>query len=150
MVVKSSGGKLTRAQASRTWDKTIYPYGKMIGLLTGYVKPQEGSSKRTAAGAENLQEKWYILCSELIDQVKSHAKQILQDDDLVKKMMPSLIANLDEECLHALGKNRKIAGSKSKKKHDNQNASSRYARSPTVLHIFSKILLRPSLHTFNY
>ena len=127
MVVTASGGKLTRAQASGTWDKTIYPYGRKLGLLTGYVKPQEGSSKRTAAGDEKLQENWYAVITELLNQIRTHAKQILKDDDLVEKMLPSLLVNLDEECLHALGKNAKIAGSTSKKKHDNQNASSRHA-----------------------
>lgn len=126
LIVKASGGKLTRKQAARTWDKTIHPFGKKIGLLTGYVKPQEGTSKRTAAGDLDLQQKWHDLCDELFRKIKKKAKELLRDDDLVEEMMPWLIVNLDEECLHALGKNHMIVGSKSKKKHDNQNASSRY------------------------
>ena len=43
------------------------------------------------------------------------------------------ICNLDEECVHALGKNAKIAGSKTKNKHDNQNASSRQIRDNTKI-----------------
>ena len=57
MVQTASGGKLSRAQAINTWDKTILPLGKRLGLLTGYVKPQEDTSKRTAAGNIALQKK---------------------------------------------------------------------------------------------
>jgi len=126
MVVTASGGKLSRMQATRSWDKTIFPYGQSLGLLTGYVKPQEGSSKRTAAGDAKLQKDWYITVTDLLAEIRARAKRILMFDEHVELMLPALICNLDEECLHALGKNRKIAGSKSKKKHDNQNASSRY------------------------
>lgn len=68
--------------------------------------------------------------------------EVLQDEDLVIAMMPYLIWNLDEECLHAMGKNEKVAGSKGKKKHDNQNASSRFVndvtwpRGPFVYYFF--------------
>ena len=62
----------------------------------------------------------------MFQKVRAVAKEVLVDDELVEKMMPALIFNLDEECLHALGKNELIVGSKAKKKHDNQNASSRY------------------------
>ena len=55
MIITASGDKLKRKQAERAWDQTIHPFGKSLGLLTGYVKPQEGSSKRTAAGAIELQ-----------------------------------------------------------------------------------------------
>ena len=55
MVKVASGNTLSREQAERTWDKTIHPLGKKLGLLTGYVKPQIGTSKRTAAGKKNLQ-----------------------------------------------------------------------------------------------
>ena len=126
MVVTASGGKLTRKQAANAWDQTIHPLGKELGLLTGYVKPQEGSSKRTAAGAVELQREWHLVCDEMFKKVKQAALEVLQDANLVKKMMPSLIANLDEECVHALGKNFRIVGSTGKKKHDNQNASSRF------------------------
>ena len=125
IVVTASGGKLTREQAARTWDKTIHPLGKKLGLLTGYVKPQEGTSKRTAAGNAQLQADWHEVCTQLLLKVKTRAQEALQDEGLVHKMLPWLIANLDEECLHALGKNRRIVGSCAKKKHDNQNASSR-------------------------
>ena len=125
MVQTASGNKLTREQAARTWDKTIHPLGKRLGLLTGYVRPQEGTSKRTAAGSAEHQKQWHDLCSELFAKVKQRAMEVLHDERLVREMLPSLIANLDEECLHALGKNAKVVGSKSKKKHDNQNASSR-------------------------
>ena len=143
MVIKASGGKLTRGQAARTWDKTIHPYGKKLGLLTGYVKPQEGTSKRTAAGDLELQRKWHVLCDELFQKIKKRAQKLLQDDALVAEMMPWLIANLDEECLHALGKNHKVVGSKSKKKHDNQNASS---RSPAKAFLLSIAQATTDLH----
>ena len=55
MVVKASGGKLSRKQAEHTWDRTIFPYGQRLGLLTGYVRPQDGTSKRTAADNIDLQ-----------------------------------------------------------------------------------------------
>ena len=126
MVVTASGGSLTRQQAARTWDKTILPYGRKLGLLTGYVKPQAGTSKRTAAGAENLQRDWHNTITELYAKIRARATEVLRDENLVHQMMPWLIVNMDEECLHALGKNRKIVGSKDKKKHDNQHASSRH------------------------
>ena len=126
MVKTAGGGKLTHTQASNLWDQTILPLGKRKGLLTGYVKAQEGTSKRTAAGKIHLQRAWHELVDDLFDKVRQHAKKILVHDALVDKMMPYLICNMDEECLHALGKNEKVCGSKEKKKHDNQNGSSRF------------------------
>ena len=125
MVVTASGGTLSRDQAKRTWDKTILPFGQHIGLLTGYVKAQEGTSKRTAAGKIELQRDWHLVLNELMAKIKTKAMSVLQDENLVHEMLPWLLANLDEECLHALGKNDKVVGSRTKKKHDNQNASSR-------------------------
>ena len=125
MVITASGHTLTRQQARHTWDRTILPYGRKLGLITGYVKPQAGTSKRTAAGNIELQRKWHHLCSEMFGKIETTAKEILKDDELVHQMLPWLLVNLDEECLHALGKTRKIVGSKSKRKHDNQDASSR-------------------------
>ena len=58
-------------------------------------------------------------------KVRKDAKKLLNDDNLVDRMMPWLVCNLDEECVHALGKNSRIVGSYGRKKHDNQNASSR-------------------------
>ena len=112
-------------QAAHIWDRTIMPLGRKWGLLTGYVKAQEGTSKRTAAGAEKLQRDWHAKVTDLYAEIRAVAKEILVDDKLVEYMMPHLIFNLDEECLHALGKNVKIAGSKLKKKHNNQHGSSR-------------------------
>ena len=128
MVVTASGGKLSREQAARTWDKTIFPLGHKLGLLTaGYVQPQAGTSKRTAAGAINLQRDWHIVIDTLIAKLKANAMEVLGGDErLVNLILPYLIWNLDEECLQATGKNTKVAGSKSKRKHDNQNSSSRY------------------------
>ena len=62
----------------------------------------------------------------LFDEIKTTAKKVLKFDELVLKMLPWLVCNLDEECLHALGKNAKIVGAAGKKKHDNQNGSSRF------------------------
>ena len=76
MVVTASGGTLTREQAFRTWDKTIYPYGKKEGLLTGYVLPQAGSSKRTAAGSIKLQRDWHIVINNLIDRIRGHPSRV--------------------------------------------------------------------------
>ena len=59
MVQKASGGTITKMQASHTWDRTIMPLGRELGLLTGYVCPQEGTSKRTAAGATAIQKRYY-------------------------------------------------------------------------------------------
>lgn len=130
-MIVASGGTLSRAQAERTWDKTIYPYGKAMNLLTGYVKPQAGTSKRTAAGARNLQKNWHLICDELFAKIEERAGVVLKDPELVRKMLPSLNANLDEECVHSMGKNGKVAGSKDKKKHDNQHASSRQVLVPS-------------------
>ena len=128
MVIAASGGNLSRAQASRTWDKTIYPYGKRNGLLTGYVLPQEGTSKRTAAGSVKLQREWHVVCDEMFRQIEERAMQVLGgDEQLVKQILSSLNCNLDEECVHAMGKNNKVVVSTSKKKHDNQHGQSRSA-----------------------
>lgn len=125
MIQRASGHKLNMVQAAHTWDRTVHPYGKQIGLLTGYVKPQEGTSKRTAAGDPELQKKWYDQLTDGLKEVKKVALEVLKDADLVRKMMPFLVANLDEESLQAMGKNYKIVGSKERVKHDNQHASSR-------------------------
>ena len=119
MIVKASGGELTRKQAQNTWDKTIHPYGKRNGILTGYVKSQDGSSKRTASGDIQLQHDWHLVVDALLAEVEKKAQEVLQDSDLVHAMMPSLVCNLDEECVHALGKNTRIVGAKGKKKHNN-------------------------------
>ena len=126
MVKTAGGGEITQEQAQYAWDQTILPYGKKMGLLTGYVKPQEGSSKRTASGNENLQRRWHEVVTDLFERVKKRATEVLGDEKLVQVMMPSLIANMDEECLHALGKNTRICGSATLKKHNNQKASSRF------------------------
>lgn len=122
----ASGGSLTREQAMHTWDRTIMPYGKKMGLLTGYVKAQEGSSKRTASGKMKLQHDWHVVIDNLLATINKKAIEVLKDEKLAHNMMPWLICNLDEECLHALGKNSKVVGSKTKKKHNNQHASSRF------------------------
>ena len=104
MVQHAGGPNMTRAQATNVWDKTIFPLGRKVGLLTGYVAAQEGTSKRSAAGNPELQRQWYEVVSGILDQVKAEAQEVLQDPVLVKKMLPSLVNNLDEECLHALAK----------------------------------------------
>ena len=63
--------------------------------------------------------------TEVIELVRARAKEILKDDALVEKVMSWLIWNLDEECLHAIGKNEKVVGAEGKKKHNNQNNASR-------------------------
>ena len=125
MVVTASGGKLSRTQAERSWDRTIYPFGKKLLLLTGYVKTQEGTSKRTAAGNVQLQRDWHAVITELHAKVKARAYVVLNDGRLVHAMLPALLMNLDEESVQANGKGERVVGSKVKKKHDNQNASSR-------------------------
>ena len=126
MVQTAGGGRLTRTQAKNMWDQTILPFGRKRGLLTGYVKPQEGSSKRTTAGQEKLQRQWHACVDDMLSKIRQHAMGVLGGDEaLVDKIMPWLVVNLDEECLQARGKNSKIVGSKDKKKHDNQNGSSR-------------------------
>ena len=126
MVQKASGNKLTIAQCAHTWDRTILPYGQKLGLLTGYVKPQSGTSKRTAAGAPELQKRYYDAVTDSINEVRQVAKKVLKDDVLVEKMMPVLIFNLDEEALLAMGKNYAVAGSQDRRKHENQINSSRF------------------------
>ena len=94
MVQTASGGKLERNQAANIWDKTILPLGKKLGLLTGYVKPQEGTSKRTAAGSPELQRQWYDVVTKIFAKVRKDAKKLLNDDNLVDRMMPWLVCNL--------------------------------------------------------
>ena len=126
MVETASGGELSRKQAAKMWDQTILPFGKRRGLLTCYVKAQTGTSKRTAAGNEDLQHKWHVTIDKLFVKIRSAAKKVLCDDELVQTLLPMLIVNLDEECLNAMGKNTRVVGSKGKKKHDNQNGTSRF------------------------
>ena len=97
-----------------------------VGLLTDYVKPQAGTSKRTAAGAPELQKRYYDAVTDSINEVRQVAKKVLKDDVLVEKMMPVLIFNLDEEALLATGKNYAVAGSQDRRKHENQINSSRF------------------------
>lgn len=108
MIQRASGFKLSLTQAGHTWDRTVHPYGKALGLLTGYVKPQAGTSKRTAAGDPVLQKKWYDTVTEGLAEVERVAQEVLQDPILVRKMMPFLVANLDEESISAMGKNYKV------------------------------------------
>ena len=109
------------------WDQTILPFGRKRDLLTGYVKTQAGSSKRSGAGKEKLQREWHACVDDLLAKIRRHAMDVLGGDEkLVDQIMPWLVVNLDEECLQAMGKNAKVVGSKSRKKHDNQNASSRF------------------------
>ena len=126
MVQTASGGKLTREQATNTWQKTIHPFGMKLGLLTGCVKTQEGTSKRTASGAPGLQRRWHAAVSQMIADVRDRAHKKLQDEELVDQMMPWLIVNLDEECLRASAANAKVVGSARIKKHDNQAGTSRF------------------------
>ena len=93
MIITASGNTLSRDQALRTWDKTIHPLGKNEwGLLTGYVKPQDGSSKRTAAGAVDLQRDWHVCVDELLATIRRRAMEVLGGDKaLVDKFMVWLI-----------------------------------------------------------
>ena len=122
-----TAGKLTRKQAENTWDKTIMPFGRKLGLLTGYVKTQEGTSKRTSSGNASLQRLWHATVTKLIDNVRNVAMEVLNDEELVRLMLPWLIVNLDEECLRAAATNGKVVGAKTVVKHDNQAGTSRSA-----------------------
>ena len=124
VVRSASGWTLTKAQATHTWDDSIHKFGKKAVLLCGYVKPQQGTSKRTAAGSVKLQKRWHITIDALFKRVLDH-NTILVGLDKAKKLMSHLVFNLDEECLMATGKNIKIVGSRDKKKHDNEKGSSR-------------------------
>ena len=79
------------------------------------MKSQEGSSKRTASGDIQLQHDWHLVVDSLLAEVEVKAQKVLQDSDLVHAMMPSLVCNLDEECVHALGKNARVVGATGKK-----------------------------------
>ena len=126
MVKKASGDKLTLMQAAHTWDRTILPYGQSLGLLTGYVKPQAGTSKRTAAGNPELQKRYYDQVTASLTDIKRTAMEVLNDENLVHKMMSHLVFNLDEEALLATGKNYRVVGSKTKRKHDDESGTSRF------------------------
>lgn len=88
MVQKAAGGPTTLTQATNSWDKTIHKFGRDEGLLTGYVAAQAGTSKHTQAGNEDLQRKWHLTVTEVIELVRARAKEILKDDALVEKVMP--------------------------------------------------------------
>ena len=66
-------------------------------------------------------------------RVEERTMEVLQDADLVRKILPFLFNNLDEECLHAIAGNEKVVGSKRQGKHNNQNNSSRFAANAIVL-----------------
>ena len=136
MVRTAGGGKLTLKQAENLWDNTIFPLGKKRGLLTGYVKAQDGTSKRTAAGKVELQRQWYDCVTKLIKDVRDRAFEVLGDETLVDKMLVWLIVNLDEECLNAMGKNYRVVGSKRNKKHNNQHGSSRHVLATSMRFFF--------------
>ena len=121
MIMTASGGKLTPDQAARTWDNTIHPLGRKLGLLTGYVRTQDGTSKRTAAGKIQHQTHWHNTVTEVFEIVRARAMEVLQDDELVQKIMPYLIWNADEECVQTYGYNTAVVGSATKSKHDNQH-----------------------------
>jgi hypothetical protein len=126
MVKQASGHTMSSKTAERVWDRTVKPYGVYHGLLKkSYMAAQAGSSKRTQAGNYELQKVWYETVSEVKKKVEDRAMEILQDADLVRKILPFLFNNLDEECLHAIAKNEKVVGSARMKKHNNQNNSSR-------------------------
>ena len=78
---------------------------KKLDLLTDYVKPQTDSSKRTVAEAPELQKKYYDEQEAALKEVRKVVTEELKDPDLVHKMMPVLVNNLDEEALQAMGKN---------------------------------------------
>ena len=122
----AGGGTITKQQAASMWDQTILPYGKKMGMLTGYVKAQAGTSKRTAAGAVELQKIWHETVDDLFGQAEKKAEELLVERALVERMLPWLVVNLDEENLNAMGKNFKVVGAKGKRKHDNQNTTSRF------------------------
>ena len=88
MVQQAAGDRTTLTQATNSWDKTIHKFGRDEGLLTGYVAAQAGTSKRTQAGNEDLQRKWHLTVTEVIELVRARAKEILKDDALVEKVMP--------------------------------------------------------------
>ena len=54
------------------------------------------------------------------------ALEVLGDEDLVRRILPALIFNLDEECLRAAAASGLICGAASIKKHDNQAGTSRF------------------------
>ena len=126
---------MSKKTAERVWDRTVKPYGVYHGLLTKkYVAPQAGSSKRTQAGNYELQKVWYDTCDEVKRRVHDRAMEVLQDPELVWKILPYLFNNLDEECLHAIAKNEKVVGSARTKKHNNQNNSSRSVFDNTLIY----------------
>ena len=127
-VQEASGHTMSYATEANVWDKTVKPYGVAHGLLTkNYVAPQAGSSKRTQAGNRELCREWYDTVTDVKKQVEERAMAVLQDEDLVRKILPFLFNNMDEECLHSIGQNEKVVGSARNKKHNNQNNSSRSA-----------------------
>ena len=88
------------------------------------MKPQTGTSKRTAAGSVELQTKWHIAVTSAYDRVTKENMELVGVEN-AKALLKHCVFNLDEECLMATGKNIKIVGSKEKKKHDNEKGSSR-------------------------
>ena len=157
VVRAASGWTLTKTQATNTWDDTIHQFGKDAGLLTGYVKPQQGTSKRTAAGSIKLQKRWHMTIDALYKQLLDHNTKLVGIDK-AQKLMAHCCFNLDEECVMATGKNIKIVGSQDKKKHDNEKGSSRdsvtnlryttYTYTHTHIHIHA--YSHTCIHTYAY
>lgn len=104
----------------------MHSFGRVArGYLTdGYVKPQSGTSKRTAAGAVDKQKRWHTLVSQGLQEVLEHNTQVVGAEK-AKAMQPYTVMNTDEANIMATGSNWKIVGSRDRKKHDNQNNSSR-------------------------
>ena len=94
------------------------------GLLKGLVTPQNSTAKRTAAGAPELQRSWHDNVTEAYSNILQYNTKIV-GGTIAHKLMVHTIFNLDEECLQATGKTIKVVGSADRKKHENQNGTSR-------------------------
>ena len=148
VVRAASGWELTREQATHTWDDTIHAFGKKNNLLCGYVKPQTGTSKRTAAGCPKLQKRWHITVDTLFQRILDHNTELVGAHK-AKKLMAHCVFNLDEECVMATGKNIKIVGSCDKKKHDNEKGTSR-ATITSIRYAIACTLILLRLHSYCY
>ena len=137
MVQEAADGEISYTQAANTWDKTIHQRGLDNGVLTGYLKTQEGTSKRTAAGNSALQLEWFNTVTDVTQRVRQRAMEVLDGNvALVDALMPYLLINTDEENLSGTGKNERTVGSKRQKKHNNQNKSSRCQQIITLTFFF--------------
>ena len=110
--------KLTGRQASNLFTR-IHRQGKEQGRLTGTVRAQKSTSKRTAAINVQALTDWH----KLIDGVEALLR--VHNGDGYAELAEHFWWNLDEMCMLASDGNDRIIGDAGKRKHEIESSSSR-------------------------